>query len=181
MTVMTFGRTYKWKENLDCFLKIHLNFLEILKDQCKCVQSSQDSYLSKRCTMRVKTAMGTRPFVFLDSCSTSSHVSCSPRDDKSLHVFRTENRSLSFKPGIKNRVTIELRSYGSVWVLFLWPGSDTLEFQTFLFVHFLGKKCWAERTILWKVQVKRMQISHFGWKLAHLQSKLNFSNMHFLF
>ncbi len=48
--------------------------------------------------MRVKVAMGMRPLGFLDRCSTSCHVTCSSREDRSLHVFSTEYKSLSLRP-----------------------------------------------------------------------------------
>lgn len=48
--------------------------------------------------MRVKVAIGMRPLGSLDNCITSCHVTCPSRKDKSLHVFNTEYKSLSFRP-----------------------------------------------------------------------------------
>lgn len=61
-------------------------------------KSKQRKYLRKLCTMRVNVAMGVRPLGFLDSCSTSCHETWPSREDRSLHVFSTEYKSLSLRP-----------------------------------------------------------------------------------
>lgn len=46
----------------------------------------------------MKVAIGIRPLGFLDRCSTSCHVTCPSREDRSLHVFSTEYKSPSLRP-----------------------------------------------------------------------------------
>lgn len=55
-------------------------------------------YLFKLCTKRVKVAMGMRPLGFLDRRSASCHVTCPALEERSLHVFSTEYKSLSRRP-----------------------------------------------------------------------------------
>lgn len=70
------------------------------------------SYLCKLCTNRVNVAIGVRPVGFLNSWSTSCHVTSSPRRDSSLQMFRMTYKSLSLRPGNQSEnLSIQSRKY----------------------------------------------------------------------